>query len=165
MNRGGSLEKSTISVDAVLKFRRVLSDFKTQTNLSNEQILLLLENQQDTVPVTIFNNKLGILESLVKYLKEEYGFNFAKIAEILKRDARTIWSTYEKARKKHPARLFFSKTEYNIPIKIFSLRKLGVLETLVTHLKNKGLKYSQISRLIGRDQRTVWTVYRRALSK
>jgi len=59
-----------------------------------------------------------------------------------------------------------SETDYFIPITIFQDRRLAVLEALVSYLKdNFKLKYSEVARLIDRDQRTVWTVYRRASLK
>jgi hypothetical protein len=53
------------------------------------------------IPLSILKDtKLSILESIVTYLKEEQTLNFHKIAVILKRDDRTIWTVYQRAKKK-----------------------------------------------------------------
>ena len=53
-----------------------------------------------------------------------------------------------------------------IPSSIFQDRELSVLEAMVEYFKEKkGMKYSEIARLINRDDRTVWTVYKRAKKK
>jgi len=99
-------------------------------------------------------------------MHEELGHSLSKVAHSLNRDARAVWSTYDKARKKMPARLVASDMKYMIPIHIFANRKLGVLEALVVYLhEDCRLKYSQIGILLARDQRTIWTVYKRAKSK
>lgn len=156
----GGVEKEGILAKDIARFRLALEKVKQETKLSDAKIIELLE--EDNVPISIFNCSLGVLEALVKYMREDLGYPLSKIAGLLNRDARTIWSTYDNA-KAHP-RLDTSATLL-IPINIFSLRKLGVLEALVTHLRTQGLRYSQIAQLIGRDQRTVWTVYNRAKKK
>ena len=40
------------------------------------------------------NRKLGVLESVVKYLKENYELNYSEIGRLLGRDPRTIWTAY-----------------------------------------------------------------------
>ena len=47
-----------------------------------------------------------------------------------------------------------------VPIEIFSINKLNPLEAIVKYLKeNKNLKFSEISKLLDRDARTIWTTY------
>lgn len=54
------------------------------------------------LPVSILKNKeLSVLENVVFYLKEEFSLTYHEIAVLLKRDDRTIWSVYQKARKKN----------------------------------------------------------------
>ena len=52
-----------------------------------------------------------------------------------------------------------------VPLSIFKDRSLSVLETLVYYLKDSGFTFKEISLLINRDQRTIWTVYSRAKRK
>lgn len=115
------------------------------------------------IPLSIFKERsLGILEALVKYLKERYNLRYHDIAVLLNRDDRSIWTTYRNARKKFP-KPFVIESSMLIPVSIFSNRKLGLLENLATYLKDiHHLKYREIALLIGRDNRTIWTCYRRA---
>ena len=58
------------------------------------------------------------------------------------------------------------KAEINIPISIFDDRRVGVLESLVSYLRdNLTLKNSEIAKLLNRDDRTIWTVYNRVKKK
>lgn len=53
------------------------------------------------VPVSIIKNRnLSVLENIVKYLKEECGYKYHEIADFLKRDDRTIWTTYHRLKEK-----------------------------------------------------------------
>ncbi|MEK9208396.1 MAG: Ig-like domain-containing protein, partial [Patescibacteria group bacterium] len=49
------------------------------------------------IPITIFSEKIGALETITKYLKENLGMSYHLIAEVLNRDQRTIWTSYKKA--------------------------------------------------------------------
>ena len=58
-----------------------------------------------------------------------------------------------------------SRKEILAPISIFR-NKLSTLEILVKFLKeNKDLTFSEISRLLNRDERTIWHAYQRAAKK
>lgn len=52
-----------------------------------------------------------------------------------------------------------------VPTSVFRNRKIKVLEALVKYLKEQGMTYSQIGRLLNRDPRTIWTAYRKAVRK
>ena len=53
-----------------------------------------------------------------------------------------------------------------IPSSIFQDRDLSVLEAIVEYFKEKKkMKYSQIARLLNRNDRTIWTAYKRAKEK
>lgn len=59
-----------------------------------------------------------------------------------------------------------SESNLDIPSQIFQNRSLSVLESLVKYLKEeKNLTYSEIARLLNRDDRTIWTVYARVKKK
>ena len=55
------------------------------------------------IPISIFQNKLGALENVVLYLKDELNLSYHNIAVLLQRDDRTIWTIYNKAKKKNEA--------------------------------------------------------------
>lgn len=53
-----------------------------------------------------------------------------------------------------------------IPTFLFKDRSVAVLEALVEYLKDhKGLTFHEIALLLNRNDRTIWTVYRRAKLK
>jgi len=53
-----------------------------------------------------------------------------------------------------------------MPSSIFRDRELSVLEAIVEFFKErKKMKYSEIARLLNRDDRTIWTAYKRAKEK
>lgn len=124
------------------------------------------ESQLDYVPIGIFNHKeLGMLESLVKFLKENKNQKYSNIGRLLDRDQRTIWNTYNKATKKNNTKLQFSEDDLLIPIEIFKNRKLGPLEILCVYLKKQGLNFSEIARLLSRDPRTIWAAHNKGVKK
>jgi hypothetical protein len=54
----------------------------------------------------------------------------------------------------------------DIPSFVFKDRTLSVLEVMVEYLRdNKKMRFHDIAVIINRDDRTVWTVYRRAKLK
>ena len=53
------------------------------------------------IPVSIFDDRrLGVLESLVFYLRENLSLKNSEIAKLLNRDDRTIWTVYNRVKKK-----------------------------------------------------------------
>ncbi|MFH0978582.1 MAG: hypothetical protein V1837_04740 [Candidatus Woesearchaeota archaeon] len=114
------------------------------------------------IPISIFSNpELGILESAVKFLKENHSMSYAAIAKALNRDQRTIWCSYHSANNKEPSRLPVHKTTYLIPILVISERKFGPLEALVVFLRdNQKLRFTEISHILRRDYATIWRTYR-----
>ena len=53
------------------------------------------------IPLSILKDrKLGALENIVLYLKDSLHLTYNEIAKLTSRDNRTIWSTYNKAKKK-----------------------------------------------------------------
>ena len=126
--------------------------------------LVLLNASHISIPVSIFfNNACGSLEIISKYLKDCLHLKFHEIASLLNRDDRTIWGSYQAA-KHHPCKS--DLTALTIPLSIFRNRAFSVLEQIVGYLKDHHqLKFSQIARLIARDDRTVWTTYHRLKKK
>jgi hypothetical protein len=119
------------------------------------------------LPLNIFSTELGTLETLVKYLKENFGHNFSAIAGILNRDPRTIWGAYKSALEKHPEPFFgIPETAIELPVQMLRDRHFGMLEHLVWHMhENLGMRYARIATLIKRNDRTVWTAWMRAKKK
>ena len=125
-----------------------------------------IERKANVIPICIFDNdKLSALEAVVKYLKENKELRFSVFASLLNRNDRTIWYTYAQSRKKLQKKFRIIKS-YNIPLSIFKNRKFGVLELVSSYLKEEyKLRYSEIAKLLRRDERTIWTAYDRYKKK
>jgi len=142
-----------------------LDEVKEKYNLGSNEILSLIEKKPVSkdilIPVSIFDVKaLSALEVICKYLKEELNLNNSKIALLLKRDIRTVWTTYNNACKKSKEKLIVKESKFFFPVSIFENRKLSVLGAIVCYLKdNFGLRYREIAILLNRNERNIWTVY------
>jgi len=69
---------------------------------SYSDIFKLMQKQTtDEIPIEVLQNRrLGVLQAVTVYLKDKKKLSFHNIAELLKRDDRTIWTTYHKAKGK-----------------------------------------------------------------
>jgi predicted nucleic-acid-binding protein len=144
----------------------LFSYLKEKEGLNQKDILDIIEKKEKHedifIPICVFNEKLSVLESVVKYLKEDVHLKYCDIAKILHRNDRTIWSTYSNSKKKFSGHLKIKKCEYFIPVSIFDKENYSVFELIVYYLKDEiQLRYSEIGLLMRRDQRTIWTVYNR----
>lgn len=120
------------------------------------------KNQNASIPLFLFSDrKLGSLEIVVKYMKENLSLNFSQIAAKINRDQRTVWCTYSKAVKKEKSLFKIKKEQHYVPFEIFLNRKLGPLEALTCYLKDElNLSFKQISELLNRDYNTIWLSYK-----
>jgi transcriptional regulator len=143
------------------------SEVKEKYSLSNKDIVKILEEKSTgkTIPLSLFKEDMGALEILVKYMKENLNLPYNEIAKSLNRDDRTIWVTYKNAVKKKKDKIEIKSTKMSIPLIIFTNRKLGIVESLVLYLREKGFSFKEISELIDRDQRNIWTINSRANKK
>jgi hypothetical protein len=58
-------------------------------------------NKSIAIPSNIFRDRsLSVLEIIVEYLKEKKKLTYHEIAVLLNRDDRTIWTCYNRAKKK-----------------------------------------------------------------
>lgn len=160
--------------DVEKKLLATLSYLKKQ-GLSSEEIfelvnkLLKVEVKEEIkVPISVFNNdKLGSLETIVKYLRENLLLSFKQIASLTNRNNVALAVSYRNAKKKLEAKFVVEEiSPYSLPVTILQDRKLSVLENIVSYLKDTfGLAYHKIALLLNRDDRTIWTVYQRAKKK
>jgi len=144
----------------------LVSRYFSSASNNNQDIISILEavikeykkkESINRIPITIFSNKkFGVLEALVKYLKESTDLSYHEIAEILHRDDRTIWTTYKKACKKEKELFHTIKNVDTIDPKIFSDRKQAPLKALITHLKGRGMTLKQISLALNRSYKNIW---------
>lgn len=145
------------------------------SKFSDEEIKFLIDflehikNQRRElkIPLSIFSNPdLGILESVVKFLKENQSMSFKEIANALNRDQRTIWTSYHIASRKLKAKFSRIEGQMAVPAYMFSERALGPLEALVIYLRDhEKLRFTRISSLIRRNYRSVWLSYNHGIKK
>ncbi|MBI2105571.1 hypothetical protein HYT56_01905 [Candidatus Woesearchaeota archaeon] len=118
------------------------------------------------IPTSIFNEKLGTLEAIVKYLKENLNLRASEISSELKKKYSTISTTYQRASKKHSKKFLIKEFKFSIPVKILRNKKFSTLELAVSYLKeNYDLTLTEISKLLHRDPKTIWTIYSRYKKK
>jgi len=146
-------------------------------NVSYDEFITLLDSvympeivrklEKITIPVSVFDNDyLSALESIVKYLHENKNLRLVEIARFINRDSRAIGVTYRHAGVKMRIKLKIRVAKFHVPLSIIASKKMSVLESVVYHLKKTySLSYHEIAVLLRRDDRTVWTVYQRALKK
>ena len=167
-------EEDLVNVLSDVELKDLLKAFighlKYERKLSTDQIAELFGKKipkKELLPVSIFDNKeLSCLETIVKFLKEEFKLRFHEIALLLNRNDRTIWATYNIACKKRKEKLFVKESKFFVPVSVFKDRKFSVLEALVSYLKeNFNLRYSEIATLLAPDERNIWTVYNRYKKK
>ena len=161
-------EKRILTFNDLIEFEKakeLLLPIKKKYKINLNELLAIIK-EQVFFPVAVLNKKLTILESVVKYLKEEKEFSLRKISEVIGRDERNIWHIYNRTKKKYPERFVIKEIGFWIPVNIFSNTKLSALEAIVSYLKEEfSLTYHEIALLLKRDDRTIWTVYRRAGKK
>jgi len=145
--------------------RDLLLPLKEKYQLSVNDLINLIEEELK-FPISIINKKLTVLGSIVKYLKEEKKLSLRKIAQIIGRDERNVWNVYNISKQRYPKRFSIKKVKFWVSVSIFSQPKLSALESIVAYLKDElSLTYHKIALLLKRDDRTIWTVYQRALKK
>lgn len=108
------------SLETIVKYLRenLLLSFKQIASLTNRNEIALAVSYRNAnkklrerfveeeispyyIPVSILQDrKLSVLENIVSYLKDTFGLTYHKIALLLNRNDRTIWTVYQRAKKK-----------------------------------------------------------------
>jgi len=142
------------------------TEIKKKYKLNNKEITSFIEiRKQIQIPTNIFSKKLGALEAITKYLRENLNLNYKEIAVLLNRNERTIWTAYNKSKQKQSKPLEIKEIKISMPVSIFKNKKPTILESTIIYLKQKKLKYVEIADLLNRNQRNIWTIYSRAIRK
>ena len=160
-------DKSKIFLDDKLQENKILRKLlRDRLKISDKEIDSYIKTRKEIlIPISVFSNKISTLENVTAYLKDIEGLTHTQIADLLKRDVKTIWSAYNRAEKKK-VKLDLSDSYIEIPAKIFSDRRFSMLESLVHYLHvDCALRFSDIARLLTLDQSTVWTVNKRYNTK
>ena len=108
----------------------------------------------------IKNDKLmRALDLILNELKEEYSLNKKELTEIM------VERLKEKYKISKKDILDLIREKINIPSTIFS-KELGALESITKYMKeNLKMSYREIAKELGRDERTIWTAYKKANEK
>jgi len=139
-----------------------LDSLKKKYGLEGKRLRISVEGA-DVIPLSIFRSGIGILESLVLYLKEHARKSNQEIAALLHRRENNISVTYLKARKKQ--KKLDIDPSISIPDHIFSAR-MTCFESLVLFLHDeKRFSLTRIGELLDRDTQSIWATYKRAGEK
>ena len=160
-----AIEKRVLSTITYLKEQGFNSE---QISKLINELLEIPSKEEIKVPISVFkNDKLGSLENIVKYLRENLLLSFKQIASLTNRNEIALAVTYRNAKRKLAEKFVIAEiSPYSIPVSILKDRKLSVLENIASYLKDTfNLNYHSIAVLLNRDDRTIWTVYQRAKTK
>ncbi len=133
-------------------------------NISDKETRkLILENLNINLPISLFKNKRGTLDLLVKYLKDYKLLKNNEIALLLNKSQKTISQACSRIKD---IEITYTRDEYDIPLKIFSDNRYSLLENLVAFLKDStGYRYVDIAELLSLNQKTVWCTYNNKMKK
>ena len=127
------------------------------------QELISKKGIREKIPVTTFTTQLFPLEAAARYLKDNLQKTTTETARILNKKPPAVSAAYKKSQ---PKKFIIKKTDVYIPLAEFKDNpSFSILEIVVHHLKNKRLRFVDIAKLLGRNPKTIWTVYQRALEK
>ncbi len=86
---------------ASLLNRNYASIYNTYKRALRKDIKITISESRINIPLSIFKDrKFSVLESLVKYLKEEFQLKYSEIGLLLNLDQRTIWTVYKRCKNK-----------------------------------------------------------------
>ena len=164
------VKKEGVEKEGNLEFIELfLQHLRKEHKYSETQIREALQSKKTEyfIPANLFSTpKLSCFEVIVKYLKENQSLSFKRIAELTNRDYTSVYTTYAKSRNKFKEVISVSPGDILIPLSILKERKLSVLESIVAYLKERyDLTLHAIAELLGRDDRTIWTVHNRVKKK
>jgi hypothetical protein len=117
------------------------------------------------IPIRVFREGNSGLRAIVVYLHEYKKLSFIEISRLLNRDQRTIWTSYNSAKKiPHSPAKKYSPDEPTINSSTFKNRDLSILESVANSLLSK-YTVNETAQLLGKNKMTIWTVKRRAAQK
>jgi hypothetical protein len=145
-------------------------DYIGQKHGINKQELNAILNRRDDVQVIpleiLGQRRLGCMESVIKYLKENKKLTYQDIAEFTGRSRSTIGVMYHNAKKKLKEQfLDYPNGPNSMPLSQLKNKRFSALESVVLFLLGRQLRVCQIAELLNRDYRTIYTVYRRGKRK
>lgn len=156
----------------LVELKLILETLSKKYNKTPFELITHIENKI-LIPISLFKQEKP-LTAVVTFIIENHKLSYTQIGKILNRSTKTIWQAYNNTQtkkenqKKKISQNFtqYERTRFDIPVEYFYKNNLSILETVVTFLKEEHkLTYKKISSILFRDQRTIWTIYNRAISK
>ncbi len=165
---------------------------KAVKKLKKEKQFIEEKHKQTKIklPLHIFHNKqLTPVEAIISFLKDYHNLTYHKISLLINRDERNVWKIYNNSLKKSNKtktkenknkttriakvkekieinpKLLTLMSAIEIPTHIFYNKSLTPMQAIVFYLKKQDLTYRQISYLINRNERNIWTIYNQAKKK
>jgi DNA-directed RNA polymerase specialized sigma24 family protein len=144
--------------------RTAIENLRERYSLSLQESISLI-SANDSIPLVIFTSTLSPFQSIVKYLRENKTLSSSEIGLTLGKKPHAISAAFSAAKRKLAATLPAQSSPHDIPLHAFN-HGLSVLESISVYLhEHQLLSFASIGRLTGRDERTIWTAYHRALRK
>jgi hypothetical protein len=164
------LERKGISISNLtssLINLKIISETEIDNFISEKEIQSFISKEipasEILIPISIFNQNLAPLESIVRYLKEKYSYKNNEIAKVLGKDSSAISLAYKNSQDQN-----FSYVENTLKICLSEFetnQDLSILEIVSNYFKNKNLGVTDIGKLLDRDPKTIWTLCNRAKKK
>ncbi len=148
--------------------KAVLERLQQEQNLQLPELIKTFQEikKEVSIPLPIFSHSLEPAEALYKFLKENEGFSYKKIAGATKRDQRSVWATYQRARKKKKQKFLLKEEQYIFPLSIFKNRSYSLLESVVFYANTVyNLSNPQIAKLLHKSPNSIAVLMKRARDK
>jgi len=152
----------------IVEIKERINSICEKHKIEDAEVLYLIRKSDysEEIPVEIFSQGLSPLEALVFFLKNNKGLRLSKIAHLLNRDERTIWTTSENSKKKQKKLVLPKRASVLIPVLVFRKTKLSILESVSLYLqKDREMALSDIAATLDKNTSTIWTVISRAKKK
>lgn len=134
------------------------------SKISKEDIIEFIKSREEEgIPISVFNTGLAPLEAATRYLKDKLNKRVNEIARILNKNPSSISNAYKNSKNKK-----FSPKKAELAIPLLEFKKnpnLSILEVIVRYLRSRGMRFTEIAKLLGRNPKTVWTAYDRGVKK
>ncbi len=160
-----SVQNNTINSDYA-EFSSLVSALRLKNSLPDKNLKTILQQKEIFIPVSVLNTGLSCFEAIVKFLRENLEIRNKDIAVLTGRNERSISTTYHVASMKSNGKFIGTSYQYYFPLSILKDRTKGVLESICYYLHNDAsLSINEISELLGKNYRTVWTSIKRFETK
>lgn len=148
--------------------KQVLKKSYEEDNIQLEQVIKIFQGikQELSIPLSIFSHHLHPAEALCKYLKENEHLSNREIAQLLSRNNKSVWATYQRAIKKKKIKFIKKQEKYFLPISVFQNRSYSFLEAIIHYLNSVyHLTNPEIGKLLSKSANSMAVLAKRAREK